>query len=222
MGARFEARRQAIRTPRAAATAGILFAFLLSTSLTLLLVNVPPSGLPPEGLDEQSLRQVTLALNLMPFAGIAFLWFIGVIRDRLGENEDRFFATVFLGSGLLFVAMLFVAGAVAGGLASASVGLEPAVDPTWLYGRFVTRTLIRVYAMRMAAVFMISTTTLSMRFQIVPRWLAILGFVGAGVLLLTVGSLVWVALIFPVWVLILSVNLLVTSLRRSQPAAAAS
>jgi hypothetical protein len=158
----------------------------------------------------------------MPFAGIAFLWFIGVIRDRLGENEDRFFATVFLGSGLLFVAMLFVAGAVAGGLASASVGLEPAVDPTWLYGRFVTRTLIRVYAMRMAAVFMISTTTLSMRFQIVPRWLAILGFVGAGVLLLTVGSLVWVELIFPVWVLILSVNLLVTSLRRSQPAAAAS
>jgi hypothetical protein len=115
-----------------------------------------------------------------------------------------------------------VAGAVAGGLASASVGLEPAVDPTWLYGRFVTRTLIRVYAMRMAAVFMISTTTLSMRFQIVPRWLAILGFVGAGVLLLTVGSLVWVELIFPVWVLILSVNLLVTSLRRSQPAAAAS
>lgn len=33
-------------------------------------------------------------------AGIAFLWFIGVIRDRSGAHEDRFFATVFLGSGL--------------------------------------------------------------------------------------------------------------------------
>jgi len=43
----------------------------------------------------------------LPFAGIAFLWFIGVLRDRLGELEDRFFATVFLGSGLLFLAMLF-------------------------------------------------------------------------------------------------------------------
>ena len=57
-----------------------------------------------------------LALNLLPFAGIAFLWFIGVVRDRIGQGEDRFFATVFLGSGLLFIAMLFVTGAVAGGL----------------------------------------------------------------------------------------------------------
>ena len=130
--------------------------------------------------------------------------------------------TVFLGSGLLFVAMLFVAGAIAGGLASASVGLDPGVDPTWLYGGFVTRTLIRVYAMRMAGVFMISTTTLSMRFQIVPQWLAILGFVGAAILLLTVGSLAWVALIFPIWVLTLSINLLITSLRRPQEVAAAS
>ena len=59
---------------------------------------------------------MAVALNLIPFAGIAFLWFVGVVRDRVGEREDRFFATVFLGSGLLFVAMLFVGAAVAGGL----------------------------------------------------------------------------------------------------------
>ena len=59
---------------------------------------------------------MALALNLVPFAGIAFLWFIGVLRDRLGEREDRFFATVFLGSGLLFLAMLFISAAVAGGI----------------------------------------------------------------------------------------------------------
>ncbi len=57
---------------------------------------------------------MAVSLNLVPFAGIAFLWFIGVLRDRIGEREDRFFATVFLGSGLLFVAMMFVAVAVAG------------------------------------------------------------------------------------------------------------
>ena len=63
-----------------------------------------------------SSNTVALALNLVPFAGIAFLWFIGVLRDRLGELEDRFFATVFLGSGLLFLAMLFASAAVAGGI----------------------------------------------------------------------------------------------------------
>jgi hypothetical protein len=42
-----------------------------------------------------------VGLYLAPFAGIAFLWFIAAIRSQLGEREDRFFATVFLGSGLL-------------------------------------------------------------------------------------------------------------------------
>ena len=51
------------------------------------------------------------AVSLIPFAGIAFLWFIGVIRTRLGDREDKLFATVFLGSRLLFVALLFLAGA---------------------------------------------------------------------------------------------------------------
>jgi hypothetical protein len=57
-----------------------------------------------------------LQLNAVPFAGIAFLWFMGVLRDRLGAKEDRFLATVFLGSGLLFLAMLFVAAAFLGGI----------------------------------------------------------------------------------------------------------
>ena len=55
-------------------------------------------------------------LYLVPFAGIVFLWFVAVIRDQVGEREDRFFATVFFGSGLLFVALLFAAAAVASAL----------------------------------------------------------------------------------------------------------
>ena len=57
---------------------------------------------------------MVLALNLVPFAGIAFLWFIGVVRDRLGMYEDRFFATIFFGSGILFLAMFFAAATVLG------------------------------------------------------------------------------------------------------------
>jgi len=55
---------------------------------------------------------------LAPLAGITFLWFIAVVRDRMGQQEDRFFASVFLGSGLLFIAMYFAAIGVAVGLLS--------------------------------------------------------------------------------------------------------
>jgi hypothetical protein len=85
----------------------------------------------------------------------------------------------------------------------------------WTYGRRVTYGLITIYAMRMAGVFMISTTTLSMRLQIVPKWLAIAGYVGAIVLLLTTGRFPYVAMIFPAWVLVLSVHLLAATLRQS-------
>jgi hypothetical protein len=92
-----------LRTPRAAAVAGIIFSVPADPA-------VPGSWL----TDSRRRAAVAIALNLIPFAGIAFLWFIGVLRDRIGEREDRFFATVFLGSGLLFVAMIFVAAGIGG------------------------------------------------------------------------------------------------------------
>ena len=104
-----------LRTPRAAAVAGILFAVLLTSAYALIRVSIPPD--PADGgawLEEQA-QTVALALSLVPIAGIAFLWFIGVLRDRMGELEDRFFSSVFLGSGLLYLAMTFVSAALAGG-----------------------------------------------------------------------------------------------------------
>jgi hypothetical protein len=108
--------RARLKTPRAAAVAGVLFSVLLITGLLLLRLSVPADPLEAGAWLKINANTVALALNLVPFAGIAFLWFIGVLRDRLGELEDRFFATVFLGSGLLFLAMLFAAAAVAGGI----------------------------------------------------------------------------------------------------------
>ena len=108
------ATRSALRTPRAAAVAGIAFSVLLISSLALLRISVPADpAVPGAWLTNWERAAVATGLNLIPFAGIAFLWFIGVIRDRIGAHEDRFFATVFLGSGLLFVGMMFVAAAVA-------------------------------------------------------------------------------------------------------------
>src|SRR5688500_15316556 len=135
--------RAAIRTPRAAAVAGIVFAVLLTTTFVLLRWALPnDTETAGDWLDDGSRRDaVVLALNLLPFAGLAFLWFIGVIRDRIGAGEDRFFATVFLGSGLLMIAMLFTGGAVARGLLLTSDDAAGA-PPTemWSFGRRVTLT----------------------------------------------------------------------------------
>ena len=68
---------------------------------------------------DQNETGVGLGLLLLPLAGIAFLWFMGVVRHNFGEYEDQFYGTVFLGSGLLFLAMLFVGGATTGAVLSA-------------------------------------------------------------------------------------------------------
>ena len=134
-------------------------------------------------------RAVTAALNLVPFAGIAFLWFIGVLRDRLAQLEDRFFATVLFGSGLLFLAMLFAAAAVIGAVvlvASISAPDELMNSATFRFARAASYIIMNVYALKMAAVFMISTSTVVIRTGIAPRWIAFLGFALA--LMLLIGS----------------------------------
>ena len=138
-----------LRTPRAAAVAGIVFSVLLIAAFVLLRISVPAQ--PGEAgawlTDPGKRAAVAIALNLVPFSGIAFLWFIGVLRDRIGEREDRFFATVFLGSGLLFVSMLFVGAAVAGGLiAAASRSSGPPGADTLALGRDVTASLVNIYS----------------------------------------------------------------------------
>jgi len=202
-------------TPRAAATAGILFSVLLITSLTLIRISVPANPKDAGSWLTDNSKTVNLALNLLPFAGIAFLWFIGVVRDRLGEHEDRFFATVFLGSGLLFLAMLFSSAAVAGGILSI-FGSSPNLlisSGIYTFGRALSYEIMNVYAMKMAGVFMISTCTLSLRTGIIPRWMAFLGLVLALFLLLSMGFFYWAPLVFPLWVLLISVHILWENLR---------
>lgn len=210
--------RARLTTPRAAAIAGILFSVLLITSLSLIRLSVPAKPEAAGDWLEGGWRMVSLALNLLPFAGIAFLWFIGVVRDRLGEHEDRFFATVFLGSGLLFLAMLFVSAAVAGGILKMYGATPRQLIESGLYsfGRIITYEIMNVYAMKMAGVFMISTSTLSLRTGIAPRWMAILGFVLALFLLFSLGYFYWAPLAFPLWVLLISVHILLANIRESR------
>jgi hypothetical protein len=206
--------RAAMRAPRGAAIAGILFSILLFVSLVLIRLSVPDPK--DAGLERApNLEAINLALNLVPFAGITFLWFIGVLRDRLGAKEDRFFSTVFFGSGLLFLAMLFASSAVAGAVVMAresADNLNAGLDAL-AFGRNVAYQTMNVYAVKMAGVFMISTSTLAIRTGIFPRWMSFLGYALALLLLLSIGHLVWVALVFPSWVMLISVYILWANLK---------
>lgn len=209
-------RRARLRAPKAAAIAGIVFSILLIASLVITL-----SALPPHQGDEVASFAadqtiLLLAFNLVPFAGIAFLWFIGVVRDLLGAREDQFFATVFFGSGLLFLAMLFVSTAVAGSVLLLPVGPSnsPSTSIYYNFGRTVSREILSNYGIRMAGVFMLSTSTLFLRTRVIPRWMAWLGYGLAIIMLLRIGHierLGWVFLGFPLWVLLISVYILVTN-----------
>lgn len=217
MNAEVDATRKALRTPRAAAISGIAFSLLLTTSLVLIRLAVSQDARTSgHWVANPGLRNsVLVALNLVPFSGIAFLWFIGVVRDRMGLHEDRFFASVFLGSGLLFVAMLFASTAMGAALitsaSAAGASANLLTSDTWRIDRALTYTLLTTYAMRMAAVFMIATATITLRIAIMPRWLGLLGYGCALVLLLSVGYLPWVEVLFPAWVFIVSTYILVAT-----------
>jgi hypothetical protein len=161
---------RAIRTPRAAALAGIAFSVPFAIALVLVRTAVPADpGDAGAWLSDSSRRDaVLLALGFVPVAGIGFLWFVGVLRDRVGEAEDRF------------------------------------------------------YAMRMAGVFTLATSTILLRTRRAPRWLVASGYVVAVALLLTVGYVDWIELVFPAWMFVLSVYVLVVSFRKDAEAVGAT
>jgi hypothetical protein len=211
--------RKQLNTPKAAAIAGIAFSVLLIAILWLLRRSVPDDPLDSGAWIATDSGTVVIALNLIPFAGVAFLWFIGVLRDRLGQQEDRFFATVFFGSALLFLAMLFAAAAIAGAVMLLASSAEPdqlRKSPTFHFARATVYIIVNAYAVKMACVFMISTSTVVIRTEIAPRWIAILGFVLACVLLVGSYYLSWSIAVLPIWVFLLSIHILIHNFRGPQ------
>ena len=134
---------QVLRGPRAAAVAGIFFALLYGASYTLIQIAIPAISLDLPGLTESQMRSVNLGVSFLPFAGIAFIWFMGVIRERMGAMEDQFFSTLFLGSGILYIGLTFIAAAVGGGLLAAYT-LEPELiinSDAYLLARSITNRI---------------------------------------------------------------------------------
>ena len=204
-----------LRTPRAAAYAGIVFAVLTIVWMMLLQTSLPADPpTDPRWLTDDETR-VTVAVTLVPFAAIAFLWFIGVLRDLLGRREDQFFGTVFFGSGLLFVAGVFVwVGVVAAALVSSNAAPDRFAESTaYVFAGSMIEVLGTEVILRMFGVFMFSSATMWARTRVMPRWLVIVTYVGALVLLIGGPVLGPVRMAIPVWVLVVSLTILIVRRR---------
>jgi len=204
--------------PRVVAISGIIFSVLYMVSLVLIRLTVPADPTEPGvWLADPAFRNwVRIALNLVPFTGIAFLWFMAVLRNRIGLLEDRFFATVFLGSGLLFVAMLFAAVSIARGLLDTFAAGLTVRNEIYRLGRGMAYTLMKTFGTRMAAVFMFVTSTIGLRTGVLARWVSFVGFALGLVLLLVITEFAWVALVFPLWVLLVSAYILYSDFQQQR------
>ena len=198
-----------LTTPRAAALAGVLFAVLFGAAIILIRSSLPEGVQPGSRWIDTGSDKIKLASELMPFAGICFLWFIGVVRANLGRFEDKFFATVTLGSGLLFLAMMFAASAVGVGLVESRHYAVGGTGEVGIFGQMLLLNLSKTYALRMAAVFMMSLATIWLRTGLMPRWLVVVSYLAALTLIIGGDTTMWLTLAFPVWVLIVSVLFLV-------------
>jgi hypothetical protein len=200
-----------LSTPRAAAFAGVLFAILFGTALVLIRTALPEGGAPGSQWVDGAAGRLKVASLLMPFSGIAFLWFVGVVRDGFGKLEDKFFSTVFIGSGLLFLAMMFVSSAVGAGLVASRSLVTDAASRTAVsaFGQGMLTALSNTYALRMAAVFMISLATIWLKTRLMPIWLVAVTYLVALGLLIASDFSMWVVLAFPAWVMVVSLLVLV-------------
>lgn len=202
--------RRRLRSPRSAALAGIIFSLLLGTSVVLIQLSIP--SVPPYEADWLSKQagRVSVAVTLIPFAGIAFLWFMGVIREQLGELEDQFFSTIFFGSGLLLLGGLFAwMTIIASVLASYAAAPNTLIGSgAYVFGRAMIKVMGGVVTLRMAGVFMFSLGTIWMRTEVMPRWLVWLSYLMGLVLLIGGASLRPLRLGFPIWVFVVSLFIL--------------
>ena len=208
--------QERIRSPRSAALAGILFSGLLIASMLLItgITKVPLAEISTDWLETRA-NSVSLALSLVPFAGIAFFWFTGVIRDHIGDREDRFFATVFLGSGISFVVLMFIWAATAGAVfGSFSLAADLLTDEDiFIFGFVFMNEILGNYILRIAGVYMFSIGTIWTRAAVMPRWLTIITYILALLFMFFAGSIREARFVFPGWVLLTSVYILISNRR---------
>jgi hypothetical protein len=207
-----------IRSPGSAALAGIVYSILMMTImlLTRRMATADPEQITRDWL-EARFGTVSLVLTLMPFAGIAFLWFTGVVRDRLGRYEDKFFSTIFLSSGIITVLLLLLWAAIFGAMLDTTTltGIGLIDRDIYLFGYTFMNQILGNYALRIAGVYMTAIGTLWYKTRVMPRWLTLITYVLALGFLVGAQRIREARFIFPVWVLVVSVYILILNYRQT-------
>lgn len=207
-----------LRSPRSAAIAGILFAIMAAASMILIenIVTVAPAEINPDWFDSWS-GTVSVVLFLISVSGIAFLWFTGVIRELIGDRENRFFATIYFGSAIILVVLLFMWAATLGAMFGAFTMASDILigGDIYIFGFAMMNEIVGNFALRIAGVYMFSIGTVWARAAVTPRWLTLITFLVAIGFFFFAGAFREARFIFPGWVFLVSVYILVRNYRRS-------
>ena len=208
--------RREIRSPRAAAFAGIAYAILMY----IIMFSTYNARIQPENVTREWLQSwagtATMVIALVPFAGIAFLWFTGVVRDQLSFQEGRFFATIFFGSGIIQVVLLFIWSAVFGAVMVTldMAAVESVGSGFYVFGFVLMNEIMGNYTLRMAGIYMTAIGALWGRTGSMPRWMTFVTYILAFGFIFAANRFREARLIFPTWVLVVSIVILVLNFRR--------
>lgn len=206
--------RRRFASIEAAAIAGIVCAVGWALALGGLL-SAPGIGASDDEISEYYARtsNATAAivwLQILVVATIAFLWFVGVVRGRLGDREPRLFGTVFLGSSLLLAGLLFVGAAfLAAPAVLVAVG-DRTPDPEAVsVMRAGAAVVLSVFAPRVATLVMLSTASLGRATGALPGWLVVVTYVIGVLAFVNVSIATPTVYVVPTWIAVVSIVLLV-------------
>jgi hypothetical protein len=211
--------RVASTNARTAGWSGVVFALLLVAAL-VLVHRVP--GLGASDAEYTAFYRgggadtfTTVGLYLVPFAGIACLWHTITTRTLLQIRRPGSWAEVphwlHLAASVIFVCMLFAGSASAGAVALLTRYSDaplPAPDVARSLSA-VGYTFVFVFGVRAAGMYIITTTGLARTAGVLPGPLALISYLVAAFLLLSATFHPAILLVFPAWVLMVSIVLLV-------------
>jgi hypothetical protein len=164
----------------------------------------------------------TLGLYVVPFAGIALLWHLAATRAMFRAMPREFSPVqswLQMAAGVLFLCMMFVGSATVGAVALLDVFQVTPLPPPEVSRALaaVGYGLLFIFGVRVAGMYMITTIGMAVSAGLLPRWLAVIGYLAAVFLLVSTTYHPAVLLVFPVWVVVVSVVLLLRAGRSTAP-----
>jgi hypothetical protein len=207
-------RRRRFASIEAAAIAGIVCAIGWSLSLRGLMaapdIDAPAAEVARFYADRSNATQSLIWLQVLVFSTIAFLWFVGVVRGRLGDREPKLFGTVFFGASILLAGLLFLGAALLAAPATLVAIGDKVPDPdTASLTRAAAAVVLSVFLPRIAMLVMFSTASLGRATGALPSWLVWLTYAVGVVELVNVTISTPTIYLLPAWIAVVSVVLLV-------------